>query len=246
MTQSLFVILKYAIWNVRGYTSATPSSFPHRMGCTNSDMFRVGVSATEVLPFVGGIAMADFHAAFLTSPLFKLELWLLSMSGHANKETVDDAHLHAVARGEERSFGPWSTFGTEGNRQLPFLFPSSVTSGAETMNERASARKEAESCTVIMRSEFPNGRPFCDTWWSIERPMEERDHPNDDPSHQHIELTFGTALIAERNGVVSSLPSSLLIRMATPLHRLYSRFLLASAKAKLVEMLQMRARNRIK
>jgi hypothetical protein len=214
------------------------------MGCTNSDMFRIGVSATEVLPFVGGITLADFHAAFLTSPLFKLELCLLSMSGYANKDTIDNVHLHAVARGEERSFGPWSTFGIEGNRQLPFLFPSSVTSDGETMNERASARKEAESCTGIMRSEFPKGRPFCDTWWSIGWPIEGRDQIND-PSRQHIELTFGTALIAERNGVVSSLSSSLLIRMTTPLHRLYSRLLLASAKAKLVEMLQMRARNRI-
>jgi hypothetical protein len=92
-----------------GYTATSPSSFPHRMGCTNSDMFRIGVSATEVLPFVGGVTLADFHAAFLTSPLFKLELWLLSMSGYANKDTLDNVHLHAVSRGEERSFGPWST-----------------------------------------------------------------------------------------------------------------------------------------
>jgi hypothetical protein len=243
MAQSLCLILKYALWNVRGHTSITPSSFPHRMGCTNSDMFRIGVSATEVLPFVGGITLADFHAAFLTSPLFKLELWLLSMSGYANKDTVDDAHLHAVAKGEEHNFGPWSAFAIEGNRQFPFLFPSSVTSGDETINEMASARKEAESCTIIMRSQFPKDRPFCDTWWAIERPLEERDLIFDD--RQHIELAFGTALIAGRNGAVPSLSSSLLIRMTTPLHRLYSRFLLASAKARLVKMLQMQANNRI-
>ena len=76
----------------------------------------------------------------------------------------------------------------------------------------------ATSSEILMRASTPDQKPFCDTWWMIDHKKKDGDY---------CELVFGTALIAERE--------SWIVWAATPLHRLYSRLLLASAKESLLQ-----------
>jgi hypothetical protein len=176
-------------------------AFPTRMGCKQSDMFRIHLTEPEE---ADGVTLQDYHAAFLQSPFFQMELFFLSFVGTLTKETTSRDHLLAVAQGEKSSFGPWTTWAVEGSRQKPI-----------------SASSDPVSACVLMRC-FVAGKPFCDTWWAIEKTAD----------CAHAELVFGTAMKLPN----SSAPlTKLLVQVLDPFHRLYSRILLASAKAKLLE-----------
>ena len=65
------------------------------------------------------------------------------------------------------------------------------------------------------------GKPFCDTWWSIETSEESG----------KVELVFGTDIVRYSDHWLKSL----LVTILDPFHNIYSRLLLASAAAHLAE-----------
>eukprot|EP00339_Tiarina_fusa_P018807 CAMPEP_0117024460 /NCGR_PEP_ID=MMETSP0472-20121206/18167_1 /TAXON_ID=693140 ORGANISM="Tiarina fusus, Strain LIS" /NCGR_SAMPLE_ID=MMETSP0472 /ASSEMBLY_ACC=CAM_ASM_000603 /LENGTH=203 /DNA_ID=CAMNT_0004730905 /DNA_START=58 /DNA_END=669 /DNA_ORIENTATION=- len=184
-------ILKHA-FQVRGYKKVPATSFPYQMGATNSDMFRVDVDHPT--------SLAEFHAAFLSSPLFQLEILLLSYVTKMDPKVRTPECIFGVATGEYSTYGPWSAWAVDGVKG------QSISA--------ASTGKNASSCQ-IMRCHV-NGKAFCDTWWAVEKTAES----------ETPELVFGTALKK------SHWSSTLL----DPVHRIYSRLLLGSAKFKLLEM----------
>lgn len=154
--------LRYAFKDVRGYASAPSNSFVRRMGASDSDMFRIAVSE---LP--GGVSLQDFHYSFLSSPLFQLELWMLTYISTVDPAITTSQHLRFVASGDKSSFGPWTAWGVEGKRK-----------------ERITSSSDPASACQIMRC-YISGKPFCDTWWAVEK----------SPDCQSPELVFGTAMI---------------------------------------------------
>jgi hypothetical protein len=188
--------LKTAL-SIRGYKSTPESTFPSRMGCKESDMFRIAITDEEM---ASGVSLSDFHAAFLCSPVFQTELWLLSKFTTIDTATTTVDHLNQVATGELSTFGPWTAWAVEGSR-----------------NGQVTSRSDPTSRCQIMRC-YIKGKPFCDTWWSVEKQKD----------CQYPELVFGTSLKGEK-----SLASTIM----NPFHRLYSRLLIASAKVMLVDRL---------
>jgi hypothetical protein len=179
------------------------------MGCKRSDMFRVSVSESES---ADGINLREFHAAFLSSPIFRTELWMLSMMGVAHPEMTSDEHLLGVASGEKSSFGPWTAWAVDGSRE-----------------KAVSAQSDPASSCVVMRC-YISDKPFCDTWWAVEKTLD----------NKLPELVFGTAMKVPYDGEKGKFTSSLLLAVFEPFHRLYSRMLLASAKATLLDLYQQR------
>jgi hypothetical protein len=110
--------LQYAR-QVRGYQKVPETSFVARQGGDQSDMYRISWNGDSK------ISLQDFHAAFLTSPLFQIELFLMSMVSRGN--TMHRNHLDAVARGEETSFGPWTMAASEGDDSVRMGRSSSDT-----------------------------------------------------------------------------------------------------------------------
>lgn len=200
MLSTLCMTFRYT-FAVRGFYEAPAKAFPTRMGCVQSDMFRLDLTKDEAS---GGASLQDFHGAFLQSPVFQLELWLLTWVGTVTKETTTDDHLLQVASGDKSSFGPWTSWATDGRREKPI-----------------SASSDPSSACTIMRC-YAADKPFCDTWWAMEKTAES----------PHPELVFGTALKLPKEASTTTL---LTMKLMDPLHRLYSRVLLASAKAKLME-----------
>jgi hypothetical protein len=196
MFSTIFKTLK-TVFMVRGFKSTLESAFPVRMGSKDSDMFRIAITDDEL---VSGVSLSDFHAAFLSSPIFQMELWLLSKITTIDTATTTREHLHQVATGEMSTFGLWTAWAVEGNR-----------------NGQVTRRSDPTSRCQIMRC-YIKGKPFCDTWWSVEKRKDS----------QYPELVFGTSFIKER---------SLATNLLDPLHRLYSRLLIASAKVTLIDRL---------
>jgi hypothetical protein len=190
-----------ALSSVRGYYRVASSAFPIRMGATNSDMFRIDfVDEDNTL----GVSLQDFHLAFLTSPLFQFELWILSFATVSDPATTTTEHLAAVTSGDKSSFGPWTAWAVEGKRSAPLT-----------------ASSEPASACQIMRC-YIQGKTFCDTWWAVEKVA---DRPNP-------ELVFGSAF------KFCDDHKPLMFRVLDPLHRLYSRLLLASAMINLIQQKQ--------
>lgn len=223
----LFLTLKYML-HVRGHYAIPEKSFPYRMGCHNSDMFRLDIHTNDDEYFSDGISLSEYHAAFLCSPIFQMELWLLKKLGiitNIDPVTTTVQHLQGVATGDHSSFGPWTTWAVEGNRSRPIASASASTfssSSSETIQDTRSnlSSSEVTPC-VIMRCRTRHG-PFCDTWWALEL--------DDTINQQHRrlpQLVFGTSLLSGSH-------NSILSRLMTPLHRFYSRLLLADCKATLV------------
>lgn len=209
MFSTLWTTLRYT-FAVRGYYATPVSSFPTRMGCKKSDMFRLSVAESESAD--GPITLQEFHAAFLSSPVFRNELWMLSKMGVADPRMTSVGLANDVASGEKCSFGPWTAWAVDGSRE-----------------KAVTAQSDPVSACVVMRC-YISGKPFCDTWWAVEKTPD-----NEDP-----ELVFGTAMKAPYNGEKGNFMSSLLVKVLDPFHRLYSRILLASAKATLLDLHQQR------
>jgi hypothetical protein len=209
MLSTLWTTLRYT-FAVRGYYATPLSSFPTRIGCKRSDMFRVSVTESES---ADGITLQDYHAAFLSSPVFRTELWILSMMGAAHPAITSDEHLLDVARGEKSSFGPWTAWAVDGSRE-----------------KAVTAQSDPASPCVVMRC-YIFDKPFCDTWWAVEKTLD----------NKLPELVFGTAVKkAPYDGEKGNFMSPLLLAVFNPFHRLYSRILLASAKATLLDLHQQR------
>ena len=130
-----FRVIEYTL-SVRGYMTAPSSSFVMRRKSEGksqafeSDMFRIDVTQKEL---AHGVTLQDFQAAFLTSPLFRLELWILRMAGAADAETTTPSHLENVAQGNERGFGPWIALANEMKRDVLISEKSSGTSACRIM-----------------------------------------------------------------------------------------------------------------
>jgi hypothetical protein len=200
-------------------------------------MFRIAIlngSAPDDEYFSDGISLSEYHAAFLCSPVFQMELWLLTRLGivsNIDPITTSIQHLQGVATGDHSSFGPWTTWAVEGNRSRPITVSSSNSDiGTDTKSNTASSKPvssipEAAPC-VIMRCRTRHG-PFCDTWWALE--FDDATGTNQEQQQQncHPQLVFGTALIGSSH-------HSMFTWIMTPLHRFYSRLLLANCKANLV------------
>jgi hypothetical protein len=202
MLSTLWRTLRYT-FAVRGHYSTPSASFPIRMGCKQSDMFRLGVTESES---ADGVTLRDFHAAFLSSPLFRTELWILSKIGAAHPEMTSHEHLLDVASGEKSSFGPWTSWAVNGSRE-----------------KAVTAQSDPASACVVMRC-YVSQKPFCDTWWAVEKTLD----------NKLPELVFGTAMKLPKSEKGWSI-TSLQLTVLDPVHRLYSRILLASAKATLLD-----------
>jgi hypothetical protein len=110
MLSTWWKTLQYARW-VRGYDRASASTLIARVGGAQSDMFRLTLPKDHT-----NVSLADFHAAFLTSPLFQMELWILS-TAQGGGDTFQRSHLEAVAQGDKGSVGPWRHHTMEGDVQ---------------------------------------------------------------------------------------------------------------------------------
>lgn len=243
MFSMIYKTLQYSL-QVRGYRSAPFDSFPARRGCNNSDMFCVTVTDDE---FPGGVSLSQYQAAFLCSPLFQAELWLLSCLGYADPSTTTPKQLQQVAQGEKCSFGPWTSRAVEGNRNQVArqkLHRSNGKSESEKeLNpavEPPSASSSFSACQ-IMRC-LVSGKEFCDTWWAV---------GSCDALDGAPELVLGTSIILPHKELQESLSPSnqssqvvarrkepLLIKLLYPFHRLYSRLLLANAKYQLIHQFE--------
>jgi hypothetical protein len=225
----LILTLKYML-HIKGHYTIPEKSFPYRMGCHNSDMFRIAISCNDDEYFPDGISLSEYHAAFLCSPVFQMELWLLTTLGiitNIDPVTTTIQHLQGVATGDHSSFGPWTTWAIEGNRSRPIASVSTLSSSSSNINSDTKSTASSSSVVapcVIMRCRTRHG-PFCDTWWALE--LEEATNQQQGGQHRRPQLVFGTALLSGAN-------NSILARIMTPLHRFYSRLLLASCKATLV------------
>jgi hypothetical protein len=171
------------------------------MGSKHSDMFRIEITNEEL---ASGVSLSDFHAAFLTSPIFQTELWMMSKCTTFDTATTTREHLNQVATGDMSTFGPWTAWAVEGSR-----------------NGQVTSRSDPTSRCQIMRC-YIKGKPFCDTWWSVEKQKDCR----------YPELVFGTSLSKNNNN-----NDSMLAIIMYPFHRLYSRLLIASAKVTLIDRL---------
>ena len=222
--------------HVKGHYTVPEKKFPCRMGCQNSDMFRIALNSNDDEYFSDGISLSEYHAAFLCSPLFQMELWLLTKLGiiaNIDPITTTTQHLQSVATGDHSSFGPWTTWAVEGNRLRPIASVSKNSSSSSSDNSsdaksNKSSSPEPSSVTatpcVIMRCRTRHA-PFCDSWWALE--LEDATNQQQQDEYCRPELVFGTALIGNSQ-------NSILTRLMTPLHRFYSRLLLANCKATLV------------
>ena len=102
---------------VRGYPHVSPTSFVAAQGGHQSDMFRLKWAEENS----AAISLPDFHLAFLMSPLFRIELFLLStLQSSTWKETTRLSHLKAVAKGQQASVGPWTTIMNDGDTNATF------------------------------------------------------------------------------------------------------------------------------
>jgi hypothetical protein len=211
--------------DVQGFSAIPTKAFPIRGGFAlreapssyyPADMFRLSLTRAELQDqFEEGVSLEEFHFAFLTSPLFALELWLLSdVFGIVDRTTTSSLHLREVASGEKKQFAQWSTVGREGNPDVPVSVVSSRSS-------------KQNSADVIMRVGVRQST-FCDTWWAVDLPISNRDHKQDEAA---ADLVFGTILEEKMTGL-----SGVTLRLFDPVHRLYSRLLLASAKTRLLEL----------
>ncbi|KAL3940612.1 MAG: hypothetical protein SGARI_000901 [Bacillariaceae sp.] len=118
------------------------------------------------------------------------------------------SHLENVASGKSTSFGPWKL--------------------AATISPEDDKIPVGTTSTRIMTC-IPNGdKPFCDTWWAVEK-----------ISGSQVDLVFGSdvARYAEKDGGGNGV-TSWLVWALDPVHNLYSRLLLASATANLMERKQ--------
>ena len=242
MFSKLLLTFRYFV-SVQGHHSVPASSFPARMGCASSDRFTVTLTEAE---YAGGVSLAEFHAAFLCSPIFQMELWILSkvlQREDFDAVTIQPRHLRDVALGERSRVGPWTAWAVDGNRTRAVSSTTTTTTTTSTTSSSSSNNKPA---CQIMQCRIHN-KPFCETWWAVE--LEEEPAvaaPASSVVVRHPQLVFGTALIPsnDENNESSSISfrRQLLTQAMTPLHRLYSRLLLASAKATLVVEGQKRER----
>jgi hypothetical protein len=168
------------------------------------------LSVTESESADSPITLQEFHAAFLSSPAFRNELRIFSMMGLTDVKMTTPTQAKDVASGEKSTFGPWTAWAVDGSRE-----------------KALTAQSDPASACVVMRC-YISGEPFCDTWWAVEKTLD-----NELP-----ELVFGTAMKAPYDGANGSFMSSLLVKVLDPFHRLYSRILLASAKATLLDLHQ--------
>ena len=206
--------MKY-LFHVKGSRTIPHSSFPYRMGCHDSDMYTISICYDEY--FTHGISLSEYHAAFLCSPLFQIELWLLSKISTIDRITTTKDHLQSVALGDHSSFGPWTTWAIEGSRTQSIL---EASNGTTSLSPKETTTQSKFPC-VIMRCRTNRG-PFCDTWWAL-------DIEDDPHKHKpHLQMKFGTSLIGIHK-------SSLMVQILTPFHDLYSRLLLSSCMATLVQ-----------
>lgn len=138
---------------VRGYGKVSESSFVARQGGRQSDMFRIvcccdgaaSQSSSSSPPPSPNVSLQDYHKAFLTCPLFQIELHLLSMvqRGMGSSTTTSAAHLDAVARGDEKCVGPWTIHAQEGDCAMQFGSDTPVgTSVTRVMQCRVQGKHE--------------------------------------------------------------------------------------------------------
>lgn len=123
--------------SVRGYRKVSPSSFVASQGGQASDMFRLSWKHDET-----ALALKDYHAAFLTSPLFQVELWLLSavQRSAAWRTTTSPDHVEAVVQGQEKSVGPWTLHAVDGDSDAQFSPTSPPASATRIMQCRIHGR----------------------------------------------------------------------------------------------------------
>ena len=230
MLTKLLKTFRY-VFSVQGYSAVPESSFPARMGCTLSDKFTIPLTEAE---YSGGVSLAEFHAAFLCSPIFTTELWILSKFGQVDAASLESGHLMNVALGERSCLGPWTAWALDGNRTRPIRSTTTATSSTT-----GTSGATATPCQ-IMRARF-RGRPFCDTWWAVDLAESTSSSTKEggETTVRHPHLVFGTAMIPSPD---DSVTKRVLSTILNPLHRLYSRLLLASAKATLVVEGQKRLR----
>eukprot|EP00934_Nitzschia_sp_Nitz4_P004647 Nitzschia sp. Nitz4//scaffold22_size323478//41749//42501//NITZ4_000502-RA/size323478-augustus-gene-0.224-mRNA-1//-1//CDS//3329542920//4637//frame0 len=197
--------LQYA-WLVHGTRHAPPSTFVIRHGCAeDSDMYRISLPYQDP-PTANAATLQSYQLAFLTSPLFGTERVILHLFLPREKWfTLHNPHMHAVASGEATEFGLWVDLASEGDA---FGLPR--------------AERGSSSATRVMRASMPIGRgrwvPIVDSWWSVEC----------NPETQSVDLIFGSALIQENEHF--RIPNWL-VGCFLPFHGLYSRLLLACARA---------------
>jgi len=243
MFSKVLLTFRYLV-SVKGYHSVPANSFPARMGCASSDRFTVTLTEAE---YAGGVSLAEFHAAFLCSPVFQMELWILSkvlQREDFDAVTIQPRHLRDVALGERSRVGPWTAWAVDGNRTRAVSSTTTTTSTATTPSTSSSSSSNNKPACQIMQCRIHN-KPFCETWWAVELEEEPAVAPALSVVVRHPQLVFGTALIPsnDENNESSSMSfRRLLTKAMTPLHRLYSRLLLASAKATLVVEGQKRER----
>lgn len=249
--ESLYLTVKFSIFDVSGYYTVPSTSYISRVGCVPSDMFRIKIYDTECKGRGGDITLAEFHEAFLLCPLFQLELLLLRSLSHtiAQSQTTSIEHLKRVAHGKQNSFGPWTYYSSEGNRTesiKSILLSKLKANKANDDNQATSATTTTVSACQIMQCE-PNGpksRPFCHTWWAVEA-TSRNTSGNVSTDSIVTELVFGTHLIDHRNNednrnntTIFDRVEPFFIKVLDPIHRLYSRLLLSNAKVTLLHMNQ--------
>eukprot|EP00934_Nitzschia_sp_Nitz4_P004362 Nitzschia sp. Nitz4//scaffold22_size323478//40623//41357//NITZ4_000501-RA/size323478-augustus-gene-0.223-mRNA-1//-1//CDS//3329542917//4352//frame0 len=149
------------------------------------------------------VSLQSFQLAFLTSPLFALERLILRLVlPRSEWPTLTTAHMHTVAQGAATKFGLWEDRSSEGD--LKAMIPTEQT-----------------SATRIMRASMPDGKggwiPFVDTWWCVEM----------NPTNESVDFVFGSAL----HSLEDPKKKDWLLEAAMPLHVMYSRLLLACARA---------------
>ena len=183
----------------------------HTFGKQYTDAFYLTLSDAEEGP---GVTLSEYHEAFLTCPLFSIELAALRLLGLATADSTSPEHLSRVARGQETSFALWTevqrSTGDEDNG------PVGVEEG------------------VVMSNGFER------TWWGVDKDDHGRARlifgtglEPAGPAPQQDSVLDREAPDPQPLPQPLPLPP-LILRLIAPLHRLYSRVLLVAAKNHMV------------
>jgi hypothetical protein len=92
------------------------------------------------------ISLHDYHRAFLRSPVFQLEFWILRMCGLVAAESVSWDRLDRVAAGTANSFALWST-----------IYRESSSASSQTVVMRCTTPSSDRVMVVVLPLLIPGG-----------------------------------------------------------------------------------------
>jgi hypothetical protein len=110
MWTTLFGIVQYA-YSVKRLSQVPPTALVARMGVRQSD--QVSIKLDEI----PGVSLQDYQESFMRTLLFSLLVYILSWFTPLDASVTRLDHLQTVAAGDQSTYGPFTAWAAEGNKQ---------------------------------------------------------------------------------------------------------------------------------